>query len=64
MGRADLHGPKEPCIKLGYMGATWQIQLNDPCSAVMQAVAAISVTACSYFFYCQLITMLTLVIRQ
>ena len=36
-----LCGPKESCIIWVHMGATWQIWLNDPCSAAMRTIATI-----------------------
>ena len=29
-------GPRETCITRGHNGATWQIRLNDPCSAMVR----------------------------
>ena len=47
--------PKKPCIMWWYMGATWQIWLNNPCSAAKWAVAIITVAACYYHYHLYII---------
>ena len=37
---------REPCIRCVHMGATWQIQLNDLCLAVMHAHATSTIATC------------------
>ena len=45
--RGLCEGPKEPGIRRGLCtGATWQIQLNDPCSAAMRPYVKLLFATC------------------
>ena len=44
----DLHDPGTNVLDREHMGVSWQICLNDPCSAALQTVTAIVVATCYY----------------
>jgi len=46
VGGAAPVGPRKGALDGVYVGFTWQIRLNEPCSVAMLAVAVVTIATC------------------